>query len=173
MKFNSEYLTAIHEIGHCVAYNEFGLKFKYVSIVKENDTLGHVASLGIFKIASFDYFNIKKSCSQKRLEAEIVISICGNTAECKYLNKKNTKKDEDYSKYSELIFRMYDNPIIMRKYYLFLNSIAENIIERRWDLITHLADILLIKKTLSYDEYKQEKKEFIINKISNIQKVLL
>jgi hypothetical protein len=173
---NEEYLTAIHEIGHCIAYSEFNIPFEYVAIISNDGSLGHVSpyysylNIDIYESREYEdfYFDFNSCLIQKKIEADIIIFISGDVAQNKYLDKEIEISGSDFRETMEDLYKIFgDDEKIITNYLNFLCSISRNIIDKRWDLILLLADILMEKKTLLYSDYLQEKSEYFSIKLKN------
>ncbi|MFA6569770.1 MAG: hypothetical protein WCT77_00840 [Bacteroidota bacterium] len=171
-KQKREYATAIHEIGHCIAYDEFNQEFEYVTIVENDEALGHVHSnmskvIRIFtlkdKVIDLNYFNLNVCSDQKIIESDIIISMSGYIAQGIYEKKKISQKYSDFKSELYNLNLFFEDGIILQNYFSLMLSIADSLIKYRWKMLLHLANVLYERKTLTFDEYWEEKSKYLSN----------
>jgi len=152
--------TAYHEAGHAYAYLLTGRKFKDVTIVREEDSLGHVAirpPSGLQEMFEYpDSIMIGPKRLAKRLPKDLC-SIAGPVAE-KIHCGRNNYSGARYEKRNIIDWSLYDAPgKITQKYFSLIQEYMQELFsdQKHWRVIILIATALLEKKTLSFQEVEQ------------------
>lgn len=136
---NPEYWVAYHEAGHVAAYLDMGKKFHSVTIIPDSDTDGKV-----------------NSCGEKMRHCDrAVIDFSGPFAEARYRKKDPlccgiagdiASASASVKKWAGML-SLPDEEVALD-----LEQQARWIVKTQWDFICRIADKLIERKTLMYDD---------------------
>lgn len=122
--------TAYHEAGHAVASYELHIPFTYITIIPEEDSLGHV------KHPELHNFNPEWDNSLRvidRAERMIICSFAGQVAEWKFSNRHNWKgSGEDWHRAIGLASHFVGNDEVLQKYVDYLWARAKTLFNAPW-----------------------------------------
>jgi hypothetical protein len=137
---------AHHEAGHAVASFYLGIKFKYVTIVEDKETFGHVRNSNVRWAPQGLFDDSVKGID--RAERYIISLFAGPLASRKFHpgGRWRVGGAGDFRSINELLFRIAgEDPECQRLYYKLLRRRAELLVEHRWkeiEYFRHLAPLV-------------------------------
>lgn len=168
MKIKSdEERLAYHEAGHAVACIELGLRFKSVSIIKNNKSLGRVLFKNL-NLGSDTDFNdrIKNKCVKY-----IISALAGPASEMKFMKKVQSElSKQDFENATIVAQSINDSLIAANAHIKYLNLKAKSLFtdldsktnKPAWKKVQFIAHLLIKDGYLDYNEVKKAI-EFIEN----------
>ena len=152
--------TAYHEAGHAVIawQRKYAKKFKYVTILPDGDSLGHVLNEDYSKSDFQDVFDVTLT-QRAKMSDDVVAVLAGGIAEKKFVGRADHRgASQDYSLAIYLIdgfepdgFWGKDGQRQKMMDYLF--AVARENVNISWPLIKAVAVVLMEKKTLLYRQF--------------------
>lgn len=143
--------TAYHEAGHAVVLWSLGEKFKTVTIVPKDETLGHVLRRTYPK-----GFNPEVEVTPRmrlRFEAIIASLLAGQIAEAKFLGRPvHSGMESDYQSAVEHTSYLFGSNKTMQAYLTFTSSLARDVVNSYWWAVKVVAEELLVRKLMNYNE---------------------
>jgi hypothetical protein len=134
--------TAYHEAGHAVAHYALGRTIRRVTIVPDDDTLGHLRGRVLHdseKLRSglFEFDTLKEL---KAAEDEIVCALCGPIAEARFTGKENeVGASGDYETVAKIVLALHATGDVADAHLAYLEAQAREIVEVLWYLVEALA----------------------------------
>jgi ATP-dependent Zn protease len=147
--------VAYHEAGHTVAAYEMNCRFKYVTIIPQEDSLGR-CRLTFYKQFRPDIHNDSKT--RTYTEKAIICLLGGITAEKKFTGRLNRNGAyKDLSTAMQLVASHVGNEKEMHAYYNWLWIRTENFWEMDylWASVKELAVTLLKEQKISYQRARR------------------
>ena len=145
-------MVAYHEAGHAVIAWRNHIRFKHVTIVPvEGESLGHVRNCGYPS-----WFRPDIELSDRihmRVEHEILLDLAGQIAQAKFLGRRPRwgMESDDHSAV-DMAYRLFDSPDTVDAYLKFCYERAKDLVNGQWPYIERLAQALLEKRTLDYED---------------------
>jgi hypothetical protein len=151
--------TAYHEAGHAVMALELRRRFKHVTVVPKDDSLGHV-----LKTDAPDWF--RPDCpgfgdelkTERWIERELLIGPAGVAAEGRFLGRRNQRgASSDYRTAINLGSYIYCDPTLLGKYLEFMIERVRVLVAQpaNWIRIEALARELIEWGHLSYRQARE------------------
>ena len=124
--------TAYHESGHAITAIHLDIPFRYLTIIKNETSLGHVlfGSKVSLLCASLKNEYAEPTCKQKELiERDIIIDFAGFYAEHKFTGRRNKiSASQDWNNAISKAEVIHDSLDIIEKYLEYLAVRAEGIV---------------------------------------------
>jgi len=153
--------TAYHESGHVVAAFHFDMPIEYVTIKPNENSLGHVRYDG--KIATRlaqlkNTYTDPTNDERILIEKDIIVDFAGFYAEKKFTGQQNTigaSSDWQNAILKAGVIHSSDN--IIEKFQEYCAVYAEEFVDEpvHWQQIEVIAENLLLRETLTYDEIQK------------------
>ena len=145
---------AYHEAGHAVTAWRIGLKFRYVTIKPDDDSLGHLKHRKVPRS-----FNPEISNSDRTFmywQRRIVAGFAGQIAEGEFLGKhpRHGFESDDQNAINAAEY-LTGSKKQWQKYLDYCWAVAEDTVEASWKDIKSVAAALLERETLSYEEVRK------------------
>jgi hypothetical protein len=140
--------TAYHEAGHAVASCHLHVAFSYITIIPEEDHLGHVKHP---KLNNFDPECDNSLRAVDRVERMILVLFAGQVAEWRFANRHNWRgSGEDWQHAVNLVSYLAGNNEVLQKYVDYLWARAKNLFDLPWlwTAVEAVAKELLIRKKM-------------------------
>lgn len=138
--------TAHHEAGHAIAALHERIPFQFVTVVPTSGTLGRVELFCPPTLVS----DVKAgNVPRKRLESEILVSLCGPEAERRFIGEHNHQGANSDLRWSVDLLAMHagsDDEV--RAWIALMQIRAAGFVEGYWEEIASLADALIERKTM-------------------------
>jgi hypothetical protein len=146
---------AIHEAGHAVAHYFLHEPIEHVTIVEAGDTAGYVRTQRPLKAFQGDETSARYLKWVARAERNITIDLCGMLAQQREDRKAyrsvHGSSDRDHAvSVAEHVIGC-GGPVL-DKYLSYRSEVAKAFVELRWPQILAVADALLARRTLSWEE---------------------
>jgi hypothetical protein len=144
--------TAYHEAGHAVALHHCGIKYNYVTIEPDEEgRLGHV----LHRLPK--WFNPETDlCDRVRLLAErhIIVNYAGQIAQTKFRGKplRFGMESDNATAIDLAIYLCGGLGATCDAYLLYCLYASLDVVNLRWREIEAVAEALLARKTLKYDD---------------------
>ena len=142
----NERATAYHEAGHAVARFVLGRRIDRVSIVPDDESLGHVRGYVLRKIGEDWNYTLR---DVQLLEDEIVSILAGAVAETRLTGRENPVGAQHDRDNAAMLAVHLEGPEVAEPYLNYLEARARALIGARWSIVEALAAELLERKVLS------------------------
>ena len=156
MNINQLTLTAYHEAGHAVVSAVLGFDVKKVTIVSDEDSVGHMLPRGYLQLRRLDW-EVPTGARLGRYHDYVLVLLAGTEA-VHHFNPRGVRshhldhKDSDYRRVLEILLKLHgrDEPERFAAF-RYLRIRARNLVNREinWVKIEGLAKALLERQTLS------------------------
>ncbi len=153
---NGPSLEAIahHEAGHAVASWSYGRRFKYATIVPDDEggSLGHVRYAPYPKALADDIEVAMSPRARVFCEQSIICSLAGPAAERRLTGRQNhVGARGDYDRATDLALRICGNGESATAFLRWLEIRTGDLIDGHWRRIERLAAALLAHQRLDYE----------------------
>jgi hypothetical protein len=142
--------TAYHEAGHAVKAIEYRRRFKYVTVIPGDGTLGHLKP---GKWSCRPDIDSTSPGSRLKIEREIIIDLGGLAAEYHYRGKHSWSGAQgDIDRATNRAFYLFSNVKVVGRYLDYMIERVKSEIRQwpTWPAVEAVAKALLTDKTLSY-----------------------
>lgn len=156
--------TAYHEAGHAVMSFIRKRRFKYVTIIPEKDSLGHILHK---PWSNFDPEVNDDARTSKKIETEALVSLSGHAVESLLTGKtmwQCASWQGDRHNAIDILSYSFPEGEELGAYFTWLFIHAKNILKQplHWKAVQYLADELLIHKKIGYKKAREIiKKPFV------------
>ena len=140
--------TAYHEAGHAVASYHLHVAFSFITIIPEEDSLGHIKHP---KLNNFDPECDNSLKIVDRTERRILVFFAGQVAERRFANRHNWKgSGGDWESAVNLASCLAGNNEVLQAYVNYLWARAKNLFDLPWlwAAVEAVANELLIRKKM-------------------------
>jgi hypothetical protein len=142
--------TAYHEAGHAVAAWNYGVRFKHVTIIAEEDSFGHLMH------SPPKWFHPDYDSSDRmamRAQRYIIISFAGQLAQAKFRGKHpRWGMGSDNRNAVNMAFYMCGSEKTVDAYLRSCWSASNDLVNVRWREIKVVAKALLARNILKYED---------------------
>jgi ATP-dependent Zn protease len=146
--------TAYHEAGHAVVAFFNRVRFKHATIIKGDDSLGHVLLAKSPKWFQPEYENTARV--QFFAEQRIVIDYAGQLAEGKFRGRRpRWGMGQDNEHAVDMAFYFCGSQKTVEAYLHYCWCRSSDAVNARWAQIQAVAAALLERKTLTLDEVRE------------------
>lgn len=148
--------TAIHEAGHAIASVHLGHRFRYVSIIPNDDYLGVVVHRGVPKWVA------DQTRPRHQIEGwfndRVFIALAGPRAERRFLGRSNyVGASSDTSWIADIILRMALPESAHKPYFDYQRARVDGFLSAplHWRKVEALANAILDRRKLVWDEVQE------------------
>lgn len=141
--------TAYHEAGHAVAAMHYRIKFKYVTIIPDYESAGHVRNQRKVDEITVGQFG------RDRLEKYLIYILAGNAAIKKLTGRyDNWGASADHAHAADIVLATFGSIEVANAYLKYINLSATAFVNanQHWVIIEKVAQQLLERKTLTQKE---------------------
>jgi ATP-dependent Zn protease len=150
---NQDRVTAYHEAGHAVAAWTFGMRFKRVTIVPKDDSLGSLTLSMWGTSVSPDLLSTDDAEDVEYIRRRIVVSLAGGLAEEVLTGAPNdTMRSHDLHSAVDLAGYVTRSLEDMEEYLDSASLSASEVVRGNWAVIEALAGALLEHRTLNFEQ---------------------
>ena len=158
--------TAYHEAGHAMACWLSDRNFKYVTIKPKGDSLGHLKRKNYIR---FETMSITFPTQVGKFFIENFINGAGFVSEKMYRGRNNLvgAKFDFKNMYIRSLSDLPES--FIKKYYTFLAEYTLTVfqLENNWIMIEAIAEALIERETLTYNDVINVVQEAMLNHINN------
>lgn len=151
--------TAYHEAGHVAAQLYFRHPFKYVTIISNDESLGHVKHKLNRRVKEIIEYDTPTASDERYFKHEMISLMAGGASEAKYLGLKKFTEgcENDLSLLVDFCQGIGIYNIALTHYSNYIIETAKDLFEKEelWNYVKALDDLLNKKKTVKYLECKK------------------
>jgi hypothetical protein len=143
--------TAYHEAGHAVASVMREIPFRHVSILRQDDNLGHVLAepwgAATVKDLSVGIWNQR---TVRRMEAEVDVLLAGAEALRRMgATRPSAGADSDNEKVVDIAFKLHGSGELVSAYIKWRGACVKELIDFNWNRVVAVAEALLKQNRLT------------------------
>ncbi len=161
-KLNTNEVVAYHEAGHAVAARLARLRFKTVTVIPDDDSLGKCSAL-LWKNFHPDYQTGMRVTSQ--VKALTFVILAGSVAEARFTGGKKSR-GVDYQDHMKVAYRLVSylpgSSKVQEAYVLFMLEQTKDFLEINWSAVEVVASALLERQTLRSSEVQKLIKDQLV-----------